>query len=151
MKNQKGITLVALVITIVVLLILAGVTISMVMGDNGILSNSQKAKQESAKGAAKDALTTALADIQMEYYAGGATSGTAVSGVTVTALEGLMPDFKGKITVDDSATPTTDGKIIVMTDKDGYEFSAYVTKDLGIGEFKRTAGGSDAETFEATK
>ena len=32
MKNQKGITLVALVITIVVLLILAGVTISMVMG-----------------------------------------------------------------------------------------------------------------------
>ena len=36
MKNQKGITLVALVITIVVLLILAGVTISMVMGPNGV-------------------------------------------------------------------------------------------------------------------
>lgn len=48
MKNQKGITLVALVITIVVLLILAGVTISMVMGDNGVLKNSQKAKFESA-------------------------------------------------------------------------------------------------------
>ena len=37
-KNNKGITLVALVITIIVLLILAGVTLSMVLGPNGIIS-----------------------------------------------------------------------------------------------------------------
>lgn len=44
-KNEKGITLVALVITIIVLLILAGVTLSMVMGDSGIFGKANSAKQ----------------------------------------------------------------------------------------------------------
>lgn len=43
LKGQKGITLVALVITIIVLLILAGVTISLVIGDNGILNHAKTA------------------------------------------------------------------------------------------------------------
>ena len=43
-KRNSGITLVALVITIIVLLILAGVSIALVVGDNGILSKSQEAK-----------------------------------------------------------------------------------------------------------
>ena len=47
MKSQKGITLIALVVTIVVLLILAGTSISMLKGDNGIISQAQRAKQES--------------------------------------------------------------------------------------------------------
>lgn len=43
---QKGITLIALVITIIILLILASVTIAAISGDNGILSNAAKAKRE---------------------------------------------------------------------------------------------------------
>ena len=43
MKNkQKGITLIALVVTIVVLLILAGVSIGTISGDSGILKNARK-------------------------------------------------------------------------------------------------------------
>ena len=45
-RNKKGITLVALVITIIVLLILAGVTIAMVIGDNGILTRASDAKEQ---------------------------------------------------------------------------------------------------------
>ena len=45
-QNQKGITLIALVITIIVLLILAGITISAITGDNGIIGNAGKAKEE---------------------------------------------------------------------------------------------------------
>ena len=47
MKNEreKGITLIALVLTIIVLLILAGVSISMLTGDNGILTQAQRAKE----------------------------------------------------------------------------------------------------------
>lgn len=45
-KKQKGITLIGLVITIVVLLILAGVSIAMLTGNNGILTQAQKAKTE---------------------------------------------------------------------------------------------------------
>ena len=46
MKKQRGITLIALVITIIVLLILAGVSISMVVGENGIVSKATDAKEK---------------------------------------------------------------------------------------------------------
>lgn len=43
LKGQKGITLIALVITIIVLLILAGITISLTLGEHGILNMAEKA------------------------------------------------------------------------------------------------------------
>ena len=46
LRKNKGITLIALVITIIVLLILAGVSIAMLTGDNGILTQAQRAKNE---------------------------------------------------------------------------------------------------------
>lgn len=56
MEKQKGITLIALVITIIVLLILAGVTISSVMGDNGVLSKADTAKIKTADGKVLEAM-----------------------------------------------------------------------------------------------
>ena len=50
LKNERGITLVALVITIIVLLILAGVTIAALSGQNGILTNASNAQVENAIG-----------------------------------------------------------------------------------------------------
>ena len=49
LKASRGITLIALVITIIVLLILAGVTIAALSGPNGILTNATKAKEDNAK------------------------------------------------------------------------------------------------------
>ena len=46
MKNKKGITLISLIITIIVLLILAGVSISMVVGENGILNRATDASKK---------------------------------------------------------------------------------------------------------
>lgn len=46
MKKENGITLIALVVTIVVLIILAGVSISMLTGENGIINQASKAKEE---------------------------------------------------------------------------------------------------------
>lgn len=48
MKGQKGITLVALVITIIILLILAGISIAS-LSNTGLFKNAQKAKEESTK------------------------------------------------------------------------------------------------------
>ena len=45
-KQEKGITLIALVITIIILLILAGVTIAALSGDNGILTRAKEAKEK---------------------------------------------------------------------------------------------------------
>ena len=48
-QKKKGITLIALVITIVIMLLLAGVAIQMSLGENGIISKSVQAKKEQAK------------------------------------------------------------------------------------------------------
>lgn len=50
LENNGGITLIALVVTIVVLLILAGVSISMLAGENGIITQAQKSKEETEIG-----------------------------------------------------------------------------------------------------
>ena len=51
---NKGITLIALVITIIVLLILAGVSISMLTGDNGILTQAKLAKEKTEEAQRKE-------------------------------------------------------------------------------------------------
>lgn len=60
MKNQKGITLIALVITIIVLLILAGVSIAMLTGDNGILNQANRAKTSTTQGEVADKINMTL-------------------------------------------------------------------------------------------
>ena len=60
MKKEKGITLIALAITIVVLLILAGVTISGITGENGIIGNAKEAKKQSEIGAEKEIIDVSV-------------------------------------------------------------------------------------------
>ena len=59
-ETQKGITLIALVITIIVLLILAGVSIAMLTGQNGILTQAQKAKTSTANKSAEEKVKLAV-------------------------------------------------------------------------------------------
>lgn len=69
MRNQKGITLIALVITIIVLLILAGVSIAMLTGENGILTNAQEAQKQTAAKEAVEKINIALNAIKTEVLA----------------------------------------------------------------------------------
>lgn len=66
MKKNKGITLIALVITIIVLLILAGVTINTLFGQNGIMQKANKAKIENEKKEIEEVLKLAVTDIKMK-------------------------------------------------------------------------------------
>ena len=70
-KNVKdrsnGITLIALVITIIVLLILAGVTIATLTGDNGLLQKATMAKQKNEEGTAKEKVQLAWTSAYAEY------------------------------------------------------------------------------------
>lgn len=59
-KLNKGITLIALVITIIVLLILAGVTITTLTGENGIINKSSEAKEATRKATAKEQVQMAV-------------------------------------------------------------------------------------------
>ena len=66
--NEKGITLIALVITIIVLLILAGVTIATLTGDNGILGKAVQAKEKTNTAGDLEYLQTEALGIIAEYY-----------------------------------------------------------------------------------
>ena len=59
-RNKKGITLIALVVTIIVLLILAGVSISMLTGQNGILTQASESKLKSENSICKRKGTTCI-------------------------------------------------------------------------------------------
>ena len=65
MKN-KGITLIALVLTTIVLIILSGISISLVTGQNGILANAKMAKEMSETSSEKEALQLAMTFANME-------------------------------------------------------------------------------------
>ena len=60
LKTHKGITLIALVITIIVLLILAGVAIATLTGDNGIIAKAQQAKMQNDKANEKEQIDLAV-------------------------------------------------------------------------------------------
>ena len=60
-KNSKGITLVALVITIVVLLVLAGIALSLTLGENGIINKAKEAKNKSIQAESEEKLQLSLA------------------------------------------------------------------------------------------
>ncbi len=72
MENKsRGITLIALVVTIIVLLILAGISINMLMGQNGILNKATTAKKQTENTNARDELALAITSLGMDYHING--------------------------------------------------------------------------------
>ena len=76
MKNQRGITLIALVITIIVLLILAGVSIAMLTGQNGVLTRATEAKDENTRAAIADKVNMSIQAAYTAYIADDPTTTT---------------------------------------------------------------------------
>ena len=69
-SSQRGITLIALIITIIVLLILAGITISLVVGDNGVLNQSTKAVERTSHGQVQEQVQMELANYEADKRTG---------------------------------------------------------------------------------
>lgn len=65
-EEKKGITLISLVITIIILLILAGISINMLAGENGLLIKAKEAKEESAKAYYQDEIQLIIMEKQIE-------------------------------------------------------------------------------------
>ena len=103
-KNIKGITLIALVITIIVLLILAGVSIAMLTGQNGILTQAQNSKQatEEASEQEKRKLSQAEASTHLETYIYTDAEGNTAkipAGFAVSNVEGENLISKGLVII----------------------------------------------------
>ena len=141
--NQKGITLIALVITIIVLLILAGVSIAMLTGKNGILTRTNEAKVSQIEGQVREEINLAVQAAKMyaEQKAVETETGflaedkeseivtemqkedlTSAKGYTVTAGEGAVnikyttPDYE-------AATNHDGANITVTITLDGNTFN----------------------------
>ena len=84
MKKNKGITLVALVVTIIVLIILAGISINLLLGDSGIITIAKKAKENTEL--AKTEEEKALNDIYEQLENEGGNSGENTSDDTIVKL-----------------------------------------------------------------
>ena len=65
-KNNKGITLVALVVTIIILIILAGVSINLVLGENGILKKASTAKERTLEAQYEEELNMCILEMQTD-------------------------------------------------------------------------------------
>lgn len=84
MKSNKGITLIALIITIIVLLILAGIGISLTIGENGILNHAKQAKVKTEEEAAREKLELVLLDLQAKKYTDTAYNETTYINTEIT-------------------------------------------------------------------
>ena len=102
-KNNRGITLIALVITIIVLLILAEVTIATLTGDNGILTKATEAKQKTMEATAKE-------KVQIEVMASYGTDGKIKEKITLqTAKQNEMLN-----NAENSYINLTDGLVVIQ-------------------------------------
>ena len=133
-NNEKGITLVALVITIIVLLILAGVTIMALSGDNGILNRASQSKVSTNIANVKDSFSTVAAEGITEYYnskyvAGNNTSTDSI-GKTVADKIYASSMTKGYCSAEPTVVETTSYEIVTnVKDADGKALTATIDKD----------------------
>ncbi len=73
LKQNKGITLIALVITIIVILILAGVSINTLFGDNGMLTKAEEAREANSHAQVKDEIQLEMHNYEIEKRSGNTT------------------------------------------------------------------------------
>ena len=130
MKQEKGITLIALVITIIVLLILAGVTIAMLSGNNSAPQKATEAAQKDAIAATKDEIAMNVQEALLNYYnntyvvsgSTGATNANDVVGAVNSAISNTMngittrhTDLTAETKYDEATAGSADGKITLKT------------------------------------
>ena len=116
MRKEKGITLIGLVVTIVVLLILAGVSISMLTGENGIITQAQDAKEKTDIAEERE---------KVELAATGARTKNDYGEIIEANLEEELNQVIGER--DKDYTLTKDGDIFTVTYTDsnrGYQVDA---------------------------
>ena len=115
--GKKGITLISLVVTIIVLLILAGVTIATLTGDNGILTRTQQAKNETEQAEDIEKIRLAITEAQ----------------IWDTGYQELTTDSLGSILIKDGT------KAIVFDSEDGTKHILFLDKKK---EYKLDSNGN---------
>jgi len=120
MKEQKGITLVALIITIIVMLILVGVSISVAL-NGGLFDKAEAAKSETNQKQVEEVVSIVLAN----YNAEKRIEGTEYQAPDATAFSAEIKTMLSEATV--AAVTTTDGDTLFSVTNQGKTVYANVT------------------------
>ena len=99
-QENKAITLIALVITIIVLIILTGVTINLTLGQNGLFTRAKTAREEYSTAEAKEKLEQEILNIQIQAVQEG-------KDFDLKYLKEKIDKTKYEIKLDDEENPTT--------------------------------------------
>ena len=144
MKKQEGITLIALVITIIVLLILAAVTIAALGGSNGILTNASRSTITNELGEAKDLVSLAVSEGVNDYYTDIYVTGTPETDgvndkITVikTKLQELITPEQEDI-LPETGVMKSNGKTKLTVIEDGDGLQITIQSENGRGKSKTT-------------
>ena len=105
-QRQEGITLIALVVTIVVLLILAGTSIALLTGDNGIITNAQKSQMENTKSEVIEKMNMAYNAAYSEARIKMATDAGYQPSAHIAELAGIVAK-ELEVTEETTDVPTT--------------------------------------------
>lgn len=124
-KGQGGITLVALVVTIVVLLILAGITIALVFAQNGVVGKAQEAAKESNKGTIADNIQGYVVSKQMEALQSNAEQDITADLKAALTKVGITNSGSGTVKVKADTTVAVAETITFTLGGQSYNFTAY--------------------------
>ena len=124
-KGQRDITLVALVVTIVVLLILAGITIALVFAQNGVVGKAQEAAKESNKGTIADNIQGYVVSKQMEALQSNAEQDITADLKAALTKVGITNSGSGTVKVKADTTVAVTGTITFTLGGQSYNFTAY--------------------------
>ena len=113
MRKAKGITLVSLVVTIILLLILAGVSIRTLGGENGLITKTKIAKEENLKSEYKEKLSIAKTEAIAEKNGQDVTLDEYIVQIKADKIEGIKSIEK--ITNDKASVITKEGYIFIIT------------------------------------
>ena len=130
MKKQNGITLIALVISIIVMLILAGVSINAIVGENGVLTKAQNAKLAAEEAAILEELELILFEYNSSEFLGEANGFT--SFLADKKADGTIQDY---IYLDNLIVKYKDGYYEAISDGEFYEINGKLEDDLSGGGF----------------
>ena len=95
-KEEKGITLVALVISIIVMIILSGISLNATIGENGIINRARESKLKQEEAEVEGEILSGIASLDIEYYQK-ATSDTGITINSIYSISGLSKYVNGKI------------------------------------------------------
>ena len=161
-KTNKGITLIALVITIIVLLILAGVTIAMLTGENGILTKANNSKNETAKATAKEKVQTEVMasygtdgkinldqlNKNLQNISGIKYNGSAISDSNkIASLPATVTVDGYNVKIEENGTTTVAGKSTPITPPTG---ETITITDAKKDEMKNKTENSDLTVTDGT-